>query len=140
MDLEVASEFVHGVTSCYIKARPSTLSEEEEVDELEELKSSLAALQNKDKYTQIKEVSEWLETMFTKGGGTFVRKQETLPPRFIYAYEHEAADLLVALDRAFTETNQAPPSENNKVLRDAQVFSVTRKTAEILTDSVTGGS
>jgi segregation and condensation protein A len=136
MDLEVASEFVAMASHLvYIKARTVLRSsEEEEVDELEELKSSLAALQNKDKYTQIKEVSEWLETMFTKGGGTFVRKQETLPPRFIYAYEHEAADLLVALDRAFTETNQAPPSENNKRIAPTPiVFSVTRKTAEILT-------
>ena len=135
MDLEVASEFVAMASHLvYIKARTVLRSsEEEEINELEELKSSLAALQNKDQYSQIKEVSQWLENMFSRGGGTFVKKQETLPPKFIYAYQHVPGDLLEALDRALTETNQAPPTEDHRRLIPTPiVFSVTRKTAEIL--------
>ena len=136
MDLEVASEFVAMASHLvYIKARTVLKSsEEKEVDELEELKSSLEALKNKDKYVQIKQVSEWLEDMYKTGGGKLVRKAETLPPNKTYAYKHEPQDLLDALDRAFEETNQAPPTPGKKhFVPNPIVFSVTRKTAEILT-------
>lgn len=135
MDLEVASEFVAMASHLvYIKAKTVLKSsEDKEVDELEELKSSLEALKNKDKYTQIKEVSQWLEEMYKNGGGTFVRKAETLPPQKIYAYQHEPQDLLDALDRAFEETNQALPTPGKKqFVPNPIIFSVTRKTAEIL--------
>lgn len=136
MDLEVASEFVAMASHLvYIKARTVLRSsEEKEVDELEELKSSLEALKNKDKYVQIKQVSEWLDDMYKRGAGKFVRKAESLPPQKIYAYKHEPQDLLNALDRAFQETNQALPISGRKQFVPTPIiFSVTRKTAEILT-------
>lgn len=135
MDLEIASEFVAMASHLvYIKARTVLKSsQEDEVDELEELKSSLAALQNKDKYVQIKHTSELLEDMYKNGSGMFVRKAETLPPRREYAYQHEPQDLLDALDRVFSETNQALPIQPGKrIMPTPIVFSVTRKTAEIL--------
>ncbi len=136
MDLEVASEFVAMASHLvYIKAKTVLKSsEEKEVDELEELKSSLEALKNKDKYVQIKQVSQWLEDMYKTGAGMFVRKAETLPPQKIYAYKHEPSDLLDPLDRAFQETKQAPPTPGKKqFVPNPIIFSVTRKTAEILT-------
>lgn len=134
MDLEIASEFVSMASHLvYIKARTVLKSsEDEEIDELEELKSSLAALQNKDKYGQIKAVSETLERMYRRGGGTFVRGAETLPPNKEYAYRHDAADLLAALERVFDETNQAAPNPQSLLMPTPIVFSVTRKTEEIL--------
>ena len=134
MDLEIASEFVAMASHLvYIKARTVLrTSEEEEVNELEELKSSLAALQNRDKYSQIKAVSEKLEQMYRIGGGTFVRGAETLPPNREYAYRHEPTDLLNALIRVFDETNQAMPSPQQFLMPTPIVFSVTRKTSEIL--------
>ncbi|MBE6949357.1 MAG: chromosome segregation protein ScpA [Ruminococcaceae bacterium] len=135
MDLEVASEFVAMASHLvYIKARTVLKSsEEKEVDELEELKSSLEALKNKDKYVQIKQVADWLEEMYKNGSGLLVRKAETLPAQRAYAYQHETQDLLDALERAFTETNQAPPTPDKKqFIPNRIVFSVSRKTAEIL--------
>lgn len=135
MDLEDASEFVAMASHLvYIKARTVLKSsEEKEVDELEELKSSLEALKNKDRYAQIKQVSEWLESMYRVGSGKLVHKAETLPVQKAYAYMHEPQDLLDALDRAFEETNQAPPiHEKKQFIPKPIIFSVARKTAEIL--------
>lgn len=135
MDLEVASEFVAMASHLvYIKARTVLKSsEEKEVDELEELKSSLEALKNKDRYVQIRKVADWLEDMYRIGSGKLVHKAETLPPQKAYAYKHEPQDLLDALDRAFIETNQAPPVSGKKqFVPKPIIFSVTRKTAEIL--------
>ncbi len=79
MDLEVATEFVTMASHLvYIKAR-SLLNDEEAVEEMEELVSSLELLRAREQWESLKEVTAVLAEMFREGSGQLPKPRSPLP-------------------------------------------------------------
>ena len=99
MDLEIASEFVQMAAHLlYIKTKTLLTSGEEEVSELELLKSSLEQLKSKDLYEVLKQVCPELKRASELGLLYFSKLPE--PPgkdARAYEYNHEPEDLLRAM-------------------------------------------
>ena len=133
MDLEVASEFVAMASHLvYIKTK-MLVSGQDDVEELDELISSLEDLRRRDIYAQIKAVAEQLQAFYRSGSGLLVKPPEYLAPDTTYRFEHSASDLASAflqlLDREELLGLGAPKS----VLFPSRiVYSVTEKASDIL--------
>ncbi len=79
MDLEVATEFVTMASHLvYIKAR-SLLNEDEPVEEMEELVSSLELLKARSQWEQLKEITVSLKVMYENGSGQLEKPRSPLP-------------------------------------------------------------
>ncbi len=104
MDLDVASEFVQMASHLvYIKTR-TLLAGEEEVEELEELMSSLEQLKCRDAYVSIKAVTAELASAASQGALLFSKQPEPLKKLGSrdYCYSHEPHELLSALLSIFS--------------------------------------
>ena len=108
LDLEIASEFVQMASYLlYIKTR-MLLTEEKEIDELEQLIASLEQLKAKDTYTALKSVTPMLEAASRTGLQYHSRPPEPLPKKAgEYRYRIEAEDLLKGLLSVFTRGGAA---------------------------------
>ncbi len=97
MDLEVTGEFITMASYLlYIKAR-TLLEGTRDVEELDELISSLEAQQRKETLERMKQAASWLSGRSSLGEGLFLRSPEPIsgPPEYTYA--HRARELIRAL-------------------------------------------
>jgi len=105
MDLDVASEFVQMASHLlYIKTR--TLLVGDEIEELDELMTSLEQLKCHDAYSSIKAITPELLTAYSRGSMTFSKPPEPLNPIIdkSYRYSHEPRELLLALSSVFSRS------------------------------------
>lgn len=136
LDLEIASEFITMAAHLmYIKTRMLlSLEDEQAQSEMDELIASLKERQQKDTYLRIKTVTEALAPMGEFGRAIFTRPPEPMQRGKIYEYDHEKADLLLAMQfmRERGERLNAPPSEAlNEIVR-REPYPVRGKAEEIL--------
>ena len=133
MDLDVASEFVQMASYLvYLKTR-TLLAGEEEVDELEDLMSSLEKLKCQDTYVRIKSVTPELSAMSQRGSLLFSKMPEPLKATDgTYRYRHESWELLSALLVVFTRAD-APGSTERGILVPRRItYNVHDKCAQLL--------
>lgn len=133
MNLEVASEFVAMASYLvYIKTK-MLLSGDEDVDELNELISSLEELQRHDSYKQIKAVTGLLSEMFRGSYGLMVKPPEYLLPDNEYKYAHSIGDLLLAFGMLMDREELNSLNSTKAVMYPKRItYSVTDKASEIL--------
>ena len=133
MDLEIASEFVAMASHLvYIKTK-MLVSGKEEVDELNELISSLEDLRRRDSYAQIKAVTGQLETLFRGSCGLMVKLPEYIVPDNSYKFEHDIDDLVGAFLRLIDREELMGKNAQKAVIYPKPIaYSVTEKAAEIL--------
>jgi segregation and condensation protein A len=133
MDLEVASEFVAMASYLvYIKTK-MLLSGEEDVDELNELISSLEELQRHESYVQIKTVTGLFAEMYRSNCGLMVKPPEYLAPDNTYKFEHTIDDLLAAFNRLIDREELSSLNASKAVVYPKRItYSVTEKASEIL--------
>ena len=115
LDLEIASEFVRMASYLlYIKAR-SLLAGSEEISEMDALIESLEALKSRDMLQQIRAVAPGLLERYKTGMLYLTKPAESIEVSGEYRYQHDPADLLEALARVFTATNELPPDEGSTI-------------------------
>ena len=134
LDLDIASEFVAMASHLtYIKTK-MLLSGGEEVSELEQLISSLEAIQRGDLYIQIKAAAEALSGMYNRGGVLMAGPPEYAPPVTEYEYDHDCADLIEAILQVIGRENALLGSLNTReaVFPRRVIFSIPEKISEIL--------
>lgn len=133
MDLDVASEFVQMASNLvYIKTK-TLLVEHEEIPELELLKMSMAELQNKDVYKQVKDISLKLLNMSHLGAGYIEKPPEYIRGKGEYRYSHDVSDLTNALSGIFELGQVLTLQEDRPFVMPTQiVYSVTEKADELL--------
>ena len=133
MDLEIASEFVQMASHLlYIKTR-TLLAGDEEVSELELLKSSLEQLQAKDVYASLQKILPDLKKASEYGLLYCVKEPEPLPEsRKIYEYRHEPADLLKAMLHIYSRGGKAAPPDMGGSVPQRIVYSVRDKSYQLL--------
>lgn len=102
MDLEVASEFVRMAAHLvYIKTRTLLARDDEEVDEMEQLISSLEDLKRREEYRRLKAACELLRPLEGSRLGCYTKPQEYLEPASGYRYSHTVDELVRALHNAY---------------------------------------
>ena len=103
LDLEVASEFITMAAHLmYIKTRMLLSIEDEEAqNEMEQLIQSLKERQQKDTYLRIRTLTETLGPMSEFGRNTMTKNPEPMERGKIYEYDHEKADLVLAMQSIF---------------------------------------
>ena len=135
MDLEVASEFVTMAAHLmYIKTRMLlSLEDEQAQSEMDELIASLKERQQKDTYLRIRTLTETLGPMSEFGRNTMTKNPEPMERGKIYEYDHEKADLVLAMqsifDRAEKLAQREPYSVSDKageIVRRLKSFGITR--------------
>ena len=133
MDLEVASEFVQMASHLlYIKTR-TLLAGEEEVSELELLKSSLEQLQARDVFASLQKIVPDLRSASLTGLLYMAKPPEPLrADRKAYTYRHEPVDLLKAMARIYLRGGKAPSTEPDVRIPRRIVYSVRDKSLQIL--------
>ena len=99
MDLEVASEFITMAAHLmYIKTRMLlSLEDEEAQSEMEALIQSLEERKRGETYVRVKAMAERLAPMGEFGRDIMTRPPEPMERGKIYEYDHEPADLLIAI-------------------------------------------
>lgn len=143
MDLEVASEFIAMASHLmYIKTRMLlSLGDEEAQTEMDALIQSLEERRRSESYGRIKELARLLEPR-----GEFGRNIETRPPEpmergRVYAYNHEPADLILAVaelqNRA--ERRLPPPKSAFDAIVQHEPYPVESKAREIIRQLKEGG-
>lgn len=134
MDLEIASEFVQMAAHLlYIKTR-TLLSGDEEVSELELLKSSLEQLQARDVFAAVQQIIPDLREASEVGLRYGVKAPEPLPPESKeYTYRHEPVDLLKAMYRIYLRGTAKPsPPDMRENVPQRIIYSVRDKSVQIL--------
>ncbi len=133
MDLEIASEFVQMASHLlYIKTR-TLLAGEEEVSELEVLKSSLEQLRARDVFASLQKVLPQLRNASLRGLLYYAKPPEPLrPAQKVYSYRHEPVDLLRAMARIEMRGGRAAPPEPDVRVPRRIVYSVRDKSLQIL--------
>ncbi|MCR5577281.1 MAG: segregation/condensation protein A [Oscillospiraceae bacterium] len=133
MDLEIASEFVQMAAHLlYIKTR-TLLAGEEEVSELELLKSSLEQLRARDAFEALREVLPALREASERGMLYFAKAPEPLQSgQKEYAYRHEPVDLLRAMARIYARGIRPAPPDMGESVPARIVYSVRDKSFQIL--------
>jgi len=141
MDLDVASEFVQMASYLvYLKTR-TLLAGEEEVDELEELMSSLEKLKCQDAYVRIKSVTPALSAMSQQGCLLFSKTPEPLKAKNgEYRYQHESWELLSALLEVFTRSDAPGGPERGVLVPKRIVYNVHDKCAQLIAMLGAGGA
>ncbi len=133
MDLEIASEFVQMASHLlYIKTR-TLLAGEEEVSELEILKSSLEQLRARDVFASLQKVLPQLRNASLRGLLYYAKLPEPLrPAQKVYSYRHEPVDLLRAMARIEMRGGKAALPEPDVRVPRRIVYSVRDKSLQIL--------
>lgn len=141
MDLEVASEFVAMASYLvYIKTK-TILSGEKDVEELNELISSLEDLRRRENYAQVKAVTGSLADMFRSGCSLMVKMPEYICPDNDYKFTHQVGDLAAALRQVISREELNMPGAANIVPYPKRItYSVTEKASEILGHIKTRGA
>lgn len=134
MDLEIASSFVQMASHLlYIKTK-TLLHEEEEIPELELLKTSMEELQRRDLYRQIKAMMCDFLKMSLIGAGYIEKPPESIKANNEYRYVHIPADLLEALARILDISQDVleQPAVSGFIMPTPIVYSVTDKARELV--------
>ena len=116
LDLEVASEFITMAAHLmYIKTRMLLSIEDEEAqNEMEQLIQSLKERQQKDTYLRIRTLTETLGPMSEFGRNTMTKNPEPMERGKIYEYDHEKADLVLAMQSIFDRAESRIPSPTRR--------------------------
>ena len=136
LDLEIASEFITMAAHLmYIKTRMLlSLEDEQAQSEMDELIASLKERAQKDTYVRVKMITETLGPMGEFGRSIMTRQPEPMQRGKIYEYDHEKADLVLAmqamLDRG--EKLSAPPGADLSEIVRREPYPVKGKAEEIL--------
>jgi segregation and condensation protein A len=133
MDLEIASEFVAMASHLvYIKTK-MLVSGEDDVEELNDLISSLEDLRRRDNYVQIKAVTGQLDDMYRSSYGLMVKLPEFIAPDTSYKFQHDIRDLINAFYQLIDKEELDGLNSGKTVLYPKRItYSVTEKASEIL--------
>lgn len=113
LDLDIASDFITMAAHLmYIKTRMLLSIEDEEAQsEMDELIASLKERQQKDTYMRIRTLTETLGPMGEFGRSIMTRNPEPMQHGKVYEYDHEKADLILAMQSVLDRGERmAPPS------------------------------
>ena len=136
MDMEVASEFIAMASHLmYIKTRMLLSIEDEEAqNEMEQLIQSLKERQQKDTYLRIRTLTETLGPMSEFGRNTMTKNPEPMERGKIYEYDHEKADLVLAMQSIFDRAEKLapPPRAAFEQIVQREPYSVSDKAGEIV--------
>lgn len=136
LDLDIASDFITMAAHLmYIKTRMLLSIEDEEAQsEMDELIASLKERQQKDTYMRIRTLTETLGPMGEFGRSIMTRNPEPMQHGKVYEYDHEKADLILAmqsvLDRG--ERMAPPPSVAFSEIVKREPYPVADKAGEIV--------
>ena len=136
LDLDIASDFITMAAHLmYIKTRMLLSIEDEEAQsEMDELIASLKERQQKDTYMRIRTLTETLGPMGEFGRSIMTRNPEPMQHGKVYEYDHEKADLILAmqsvLDRG--ERMAPPPSAAFSEIIKREPYPVADKAGEIV--------
>ena len=136
LDLDIASDFITMAAHLmYIKTRMLlSIEDEEEQSEMDELIASLKERQQKDTYMRIRTLTETLGPMGEFGRSIMTRNPEPMQHGKVYEYDHEKADLILAmqsvLDRG--ERMAPPPSAAFSEIVKREPYPVADKAGEIV--------
>ena len=136
LDLDIASDFITMAAHLmYIKTRMLLSIEDEEAQaEIDELIASLKERQQKDTYMRIRTLTETLGPMGEFGRSIMTRNPEPMQHGKVYEYDHEKADLILAmqsvLDRG--ERMAPPPSAAFSEIVKREPYPVADKAGEIV--------
>ena len=136
LDLDIASDFITMAAHLmYIKTRMLLSIEDEETQsEMDELVASLKERQQKDTYMRIRTLTETLGPMGEFGRSIMTRNPEPMQHGKVYEYDHEKADLILAmqsvLDRG--ERMAPPPSAAFSEIVKREPYPVADKAGEIV--------
>ena len=111
MDLEVASEFVTMASHLvYIKTRMLLSIEDEEAkNEMDVLIQALEERRRNENYVRVKMLAKRLEPMNEFGRNIMTRNPEPVKRGKIYEYDHEKADLILAMADIRNRAERALP-------------------------------
>ena len=136
MDLEVASEFVAMASHLvYIKTRMLlSLEDEEAQSEMDALIQSLEERRRNEKYVLVKTVARKLEPMSEFGRNIMTRNPEPVKRGKIYEYDHEKADLILAMAEIQNRSERSlpPPKTAFQEIVQHEPYPVESKAREIL--------
>ena len=136
MDLEVASEFVAMASHLvYIKTRMLLSIEDEEAkSEMDELIRSLEERRRNENYVRVKAVAVRLGPMGEFGRNIVTRNPEPVKRGKIYEYDHEKADLVLAMAEIQNRAERAlpPPRTAFQDIVQHEPYPVENKAREIL--------
>ena len=137
LDMEIASEFIAMASHLMLiktKMLLSAAEQEEALSEMELLIRSLEERQRKDALEQIKQSVEFLSSRNEIGINLFTKEQEPFERDQSYRYQHEASDLIRAMQSIAerSERNLPPPSSNFSGIVGREPYPVTKKAAEVL--------
>ena len=136
LDLEVASEFITMAAHLmFIKTRMLLSIEDEEAQsEMEQLIRSLEERRSSENYAKIKYVVERLGPMGEFGRNVLFKNPEPMERGKIYEYDHDAADLMTAMQEIAdrSERRMPPPVSRFDSIVRHEPYSVADKAGEIL--------
>ena len=136
MDLEVASEFVTMASHLvYIKTRMLLSIEDEEAQsEMDALIQSLEERRRNENYVRVKTLAIKLGPMGEFGRNTTTRNPEPVKRGKIYEYNHERADLVLAMAEIQNRAERAlpPPKAAFQDIVQHEPYPVESKAREII--------
>ena len=136
LDLDIASDFITMATHLmYIKTRMLLSIEDEEAQsEMDELIASLKERQQKDTYMRIRTLTETLGPMGEFGRSIMTRNPEPMQHGKVYEYDHEKADLVLAMQSVLErgERMAPPPSAAFSEIVKREPYPVADKAGEIV--------
>ena len=137
LDMEIASEFITMASHLMLIKTKMLLSAAEQAEaesELDLLRKSLAERERREALDQIRKAVTELEPRNEIGRSIFTKEPEPLRRDAAYRYQHEASDLLRALD-SISERNQRmlpPPTVNFKGIVGKERYPVTKKASQVV--------
>ncbi len=134
LDLEIASEFIiMAAHLMYIKTR-MLVSLEDAMNELDALKTSLRERQDQTTYRRIRLLTDTMAEMSEFGRNTMTRPPEPTEHGTTYEYDHEASDLVSAMNavRERAERMAPPDPEAFEEIVRHEPYSWTDKAREII--------
>lgn len=136
LDLDIASDFITMAAHLmYIKTRMLLSIEDEEAQsEMDELIASLKERQQKDTYMRIRTLTETLGLMGEFGRSIMTRNPEPMQHGKVYEYDHEKADLVLAMQSVLErgERMAPPPSAAFSEIVKREPYPVADKAGEIV--------
>ena len=136
LDLDIASDFITMAAHLmYIKTRMLLSIEDEEAQsEMDELIASLKERQQKDTYMRIRTLTETLGPMGEFGRSIMTRNPEPMQHGKVYEYDHEKAELILALQSVLGrgERMAPPPSAAFSEIVKREPYPVADKAGEIV--------
>ena len=136
LDLDIASDFITMAAHLmYIKTRMLLSIEDEEAQsEMDELIASLKERQQKDTYMRIRTLTETLGPMGEFGRSIMTRNPEPMQHGKVYEYDHEKADLILAMQSVLdrSERMAPPPSAAFSEIVKREPYPVADKAGEFV--------